>query len=91
MPNDEIADQIIADLEKMNRHPLTPSASSWIRCDIVVVEEMEARPWGHVAYFLVPPRVGEHVGEFGTVVSITHGPMLPEGSSLPYLSNGVED
>lgn len=55
-----------------------------IRCNIVVIEDMEQHPEGMNAEFLTVPRVGEFVSGFGRVDSVSHGPMLPDGSSLPY-------
>lgn len=55
-----------------------------VRCNVVVIEDMKLHPEGVNADFLTVPRVGEFVADFGRVMSVTHGPMLLDGSSLPY-------
>lgn len=48
-----------------------------MQCTVVVVEDMDKSIEGLVGTkldFVTLPRVGEHVMDFGTVVSVTHFP-----------------
>lgn len=81
--DDEIAQRIAADLADMNERDKLRNPA-WIKCTVVVIEDMEAHPEGTNVQFLSVPRVGEFVVGFGEVKSVSHSPMVPDGSTLPF-------
>jgi len=78
--DDQMAQRILRELPQTR----VSDPALWVTCNIVVIEDIETAPWGVNAEFLTVPRVGEFVGGFGRVDSVSHGPMLPDGASLPY-------
>lgn len=82
--DDGIVGQIESDLLEISRSSGGISPGAWVKCHVVVIEDIDTHPEGINAVFVAVPRVGEYVSGFGVVEEVTHGPTLPDGSSLPY-------
>jgi hypothetical protein len=95
--SDEETERIEADLREISAKISPTKPGPWIMCNIVVIEDMESRPWGTNAEFLAIPRVGEGVSGFGVVEEVSHGPALTGDSSRPtpyvtlFVRRGVQD